>query len=217
MGAAVKVVWVVALSGCIFGSKDIEGDEPFECEDGADNDQNGDFDCDDEGCQDSPDCDDVDDVPTFTAGDDDDDDDDIPTVFEVLVDWTDDGETPTDTDGDSLPDVGCGDTVRVQISDPLGETTWFFGMAETGHPAGWFGEDCYMGYGPFSFCHSVGIDTTIPEVTDCSAYSVQDGRTLFDAEKDPYLTYYLEDSMANCFVWGHDTAYYGPLTCTLMN
>ena len=35
---------------------DIEGDEPGECNDGADNDANGDFDCDDAGCAGSPDC-----------------------------------------------------------------------------------------------------------------------------------------------------------------
>ena len=35
----------------------IEGDEPGECSDGADNDGNGLFDCDDPGCVDSPDCD----------------------------------------------------------------------------------------------------------------------------------------------------------------
>jgi hypothetical protein len=34
-----------------------EGDEPGECSDGADNDQDGLFDCDDDGCAGSPDCD----------------------------------------------------------------------------------------------------------------------------------------------------------------
>lgn len=33
-----------------------EGDEPGECSDGADNDQDGDFDCDDQGCEGAPDC-----------------------------------------------------------------------------------------------------------------------------------------------------------------
>ena len=35
-----------------------EGDDPGECTDGADNDRDGDFDCDDDGCEDSPDCED---------------------------------------------------------------------------------------------------------------------------------------------------------------
>ncbi len=51
------------LGGC-FGDKDdtgtepvgFEGDEAGECSDGADNDQDGDFDCNDDGCLESPDC-----------------------------------------------------------------------------------------------------------------------------------------------------------------
>lgn len=52
------------LVGC--GSSDREGDDAGECTDGADNDQDGDFDCDDDDCEASPDCE---------GGDDDDDDD----------------------------------------------------------------------------------------------------------------------------------------------
>jgi hypothetical protein len=154
-----------------------------------------------------------------TAGDDDDDDDTTTTTPGLTVDvtWTDDGLTPEDTDGDSLPDINCDDSVNVTISDPLGQTSWMFGMAETGSPAGWYGEDCYLGYASFNFCHSIGIDSTITEVTDCSAMSVADGMTLLDAEKDPFLTYYLEDgTTGDCFVWGEDTTYYGPLSCTEM-
>ncbi len=222
MRTVVNVVWVTVLSGCIFGpAQEVEGDEPFECEDGADNDQDGDFDCDDEGCEDSPECEDIDDDPPFA--DDDDyyygDDDTFPgtTYLTVWANWLDDGQVPTDIDGDSLPDVGCGDSVTVQISDPFGETDWRFGMAETGSSWGWFGEDCYVGYANFNFCHRVGFNTTIPEVTSCSVFDVMDGRTLMDSSKDPFLTYYLEDSMGNCFVWGHDPTYYGPLNCAVLN
>ncbi len=67
------------------GSGAYEGDEPGECIDGADNDLDGWFDCDDVGCFDSPDClddgggddDDAagdDDDATPPPGDDDDDD-----------------------------------------------------------------------------------------------------------------------------------------------
>lgn len=45
------------------GGDEFEGDEPGECTDGADNDQDGLFDCDDPNCAGSPDC----------AADDDDD------------------------------------------------------------------------------------------------------------------------------------------------
>ncbi|MCB9744553.1 MAG: hypothetical protein H6740_18300 [Alphaproteobacteria bacterium] len=40
-------------------TQDVEGDEAEECRDGADNDQDGYFDCDDQGCWGSPDCADV--------------------------------------------------------------------------------------------------------------------------------------------------------------
>jgi len=134
----------------------------------------------------------------------------------VSVQWNDDGLTPLDTDGDSLPDINCDDSVDIAITDPLLETAWSFGMAETGSGNGWFGEDCFEGYANFNFCHSIGINANIPEVSSCSALDVADGATLFDAEKDPFLTYYLEDSLGNCFVWGHDTSYYGPLACVDM-
>ncbi len=62
-----------------------EGDEPGECTDGADNDQDGRFDCDDEGCVGSPDCADDDD----TGPDDDDtgpdDDDSVPGAADLVI------------------------------------------------------------------------------------------------------------------------------------
>lgn len=48
---------LMGMSGCasLLGPS-VEGDEAEECRDGADNDQNGQFDCDDPGCVGSPDC-----------------------------------------------------------------------------------------------------------------------------------------------------------------
>lgn len=48
--------WVLALTVAC-GPRLWEGDEPFECEDGADNDRDGAFDCDDPDCHASPSCD----------------------------------------------------------------------------------------------------------------------------------------------------------------
>ena len=45
------------LTACIFGNEENEGDDAGECSDGADNDLDGDFDCDDADCDGSPDCD----------------------------------------------------------------------------------------------------------------------------------------------------------------
>ncbi len=224
-------ILAIVICGC---GQQFEGDEPLECEDGADNDNNGLFDCDDEGCAASPAC--QDDANTKTVGGDADTDADADadadadtdtdtdtdgttttiTQFAVTVTWTDDGNVPTDTDGDSLPDVGCGDSVQVSVSDPLGETQWAFGMSETGMPNGWTGEDCYVGYLNFNYCHLFnGTVLVLQEVTTCSVMDIVPGsRTYFSADKDPFLTYYLEDSLGNCFIWGEDPTYYGPLNCT---
>ena len=137
----------------------------------------------------------------------------------VTVTWTDDGQVPTDIDGDGLPDVGCGDSVELQVFDPLGETDWIFGLTETGSPNGWYGEDCFLGYAVFNHCHPFnGTAIVLDEVTSCSVLDIIDGATTyFSADKDPFLTYYLEDSVGNCYTWGEDPSYYGPLACTSLN
>jgi len=138
-----------------------------------------------------------------------------PEELEVTVMWTDDGLTPTDTDDDGEPDAGCGDAVQIDISDPRGETDWKFGMAETGWPngLGWFGEDCQFGDSGTLVCHNIGIDSTIRQVESCSRDDVADGATLFHAEVDTSLTYYLQDPLGNCWAWGHDPSFYSPLVC----
>ncbi len=139
------------------------------------------------------------------------------STFSVVVDWTDDGNSPTDTDGDGLPDTGCGDSVTITITDPLNAQNWDFGMAETASTNGWTGEDCLNGYGSFNICHPIGLTATLDEVSDCSANSVVAGQTtLLDAEKDPFTTYYLSD-MSECFVFGDDPSYYASLGCTTLN
>lgn len=47
------LVGVAALPGC---EGEREGDDPGECADGADNDSDGHFDCDDQDCSGAPDC-----------------------------------------------------------------------------------------------------------------------------------------------------------------
>ena len=70
-----------------------EGDEPEECSDGADNDRDGLFDCDDEGCVGAPECSDTD-----TASETDSDTD-------TDSDTGTDSDTDTDTDSDTDPDT----------------------------------------------------------------------------------------------------------------
>ena len=93
-----------------------EGDEPGECTDGADNDQDGLFDCNDEGCQGSPDCDgtgdddDDDDDDDDTSGDDDDDDDD------TSGDDDDDDDDSADDDDDDDDTSGGTATLSGRIT-----------------------------------------------------------------------------------------------------
>lgn len=50
------ISWLaLALMGCV-GGEDIEGNDPRECVDGVDNDEDGQFDCFDSDCANSPDC-----------------------------------------------------------------------------------------------------------------------------------------------------------------
>ena len=81
------LVCVLLALGCAVG--DIEGDEPDECSDGADNDRDGLFDCGDPDCAGSAAC----------AGDDDD------------FDWSDDDDTtPPPDDDDTTPPPDDDDT-----------------------------------------------------------------------------------------------------------
>ncbi len=61
------LAFALLLPGCFDQEpEEFEGDEAGECSDGADNDQDGLFDCDDEDCEGSEDCD----VPENSEGDD---------------------------------------------------------------------------------------------------------------------------------------------------
>ena len=87
-----------------------EGDEPGECSDGADNDQDGAFDCDDSDCFGAPDC----------IGDDDDstpvpDDDDTTPVPD------DDDSTPVPDDDDTTPPPDDDDAIDTFEGDEVGE------------------------------------------------------------------------------------------------
>ncbi len=138
-------------------------------------------------------------------------------ILTVLVDWDDDGFYPSDTDNDGSLDSGCDDIVFIAIDDPLQEQDWLFGMAPTGLADGWFGEDCYLGGSEGVVCHEIGLTGNLGEVPDCDVRSVVPGQLTFhNAGTDPFMTYYLEDSLGNCFVWGHSPEYYDPLQCTWM-
>ncbi len=107
------LVCSIALTACPDGSADdddtagpdIEGNEPGECSDGADNDSDGLYDCNDPDCAGAPDCEGDDDDAT---GDDDDstgDDDATGDDDDATGDDDDSTPGPLDSDGDGLSDA----------------------------------------------------------------------------------------------------------------
>ena len=93
-------------SGGSVKATDFEGDDAEECRDGADNDRNGYFDCQDKGCWDSPDCD-------GSNGGDADTDADADADVDVDVDT--DSDTDTDTTAGPCVDPIC-DLTHVEVS-----------------------------------------------------------------------------------------------------
>jgi hypothetical protein len=91
--SSLSIFGVLLLAAC-GGSVVQEGQEPYSCRDGADNDGDGQYDCDDNGCWNSPDCvDDTGEPDTDTDSDSDSDSD---------------GDIDTDTDGDTDTDTDTG-------------------------------------------------------------------------------------------------------------
>ena len=163
----------LALCACD-NEEEVEGDEPGECSDGADNDQNGMFDCIDQGCFGSPDC----------TGDDDDaqgDDDDVQTDDDD-VQTDDDDDVQTDDDDDVQPDDDDAtpgdddDTGSAKDCEWLCQDIDSCGLFGQGHPWGndmgqcvtWCGNN--IGDPPpvnFLKCAEVGIKS-------CDAQSILD-------------------------------------------
>jgi endoglucanase len=100
-------------------SSEEEGDDPGECSDGADNDMNGLFDCDDPNCQDNEIC--LDDGTSMDSDIDGDTDGDTDTDTDGDTDTDTDGDTDTDTDGDTDTDTD-GDTDTDTDGDTDGDT-----------------------------------------------------------------------------------------------
>jgi hypothetical protein len=99
-------------------SGEVEGDEAGECSDGADNDQDGMFDCDDPGCYGSPDCEGDDDDDDAADDDDDaaDDDDDAADDDDDAAD-DDDDAADDDDDATSVDNDGDGYTEEIDCDD----------------------------------------------------------------------------------------------------
>jgi hypothetical protein len=168
---------------------DVEGDEAGECSDGADNDQNGYFDCDDQGCWASPDCEGEADTDTDT-----------------------DTDTDADADGDSDADtdtIGQGIT-GIQVDYTL---EWDFIIEPTGVT------DCVQTYrGEGSQIEAKGdrvtFDGTWQLMTSDCAESLDDAIWTPGGEHGAYTSLVLlgSDSPTHVETWsvhskadGHDT------------
>lgn len=135
-------------------------------------------------------------------------------TIQFVIDWSDDGLVPVDSDGDGLLDSGCGDRLNLGVYDYVAGREWEFGLVETASPGGWTGEDCLNGYGTTAICHRVQAPThTLSEVESCQAEDVVASQTtLFDAGRDVRLTYTFAEG-GDCFAFGHDPTYYDSLGC----
>ena len=119
----------LALCSCSSDVEEFEGDEAGECEDRADNDRDGQFDCDDDGCSWSPSCSGADgdadadaDAPTCT--DDEECDDGVFCNGEETCDpetGCQDGETPSCDDGVACTVDTCDLTADECLHGPVDE------------------------------------------------------------------------------------------------
>src|SRR4051812_24014271 len=95
LGRLTFLLALVLALACAAGPGAREGDDPAECKDGADNDDDGRFDCDDVGCNESPDC----------AVESSDADTDADSDADADADSDADSDTDADSDADSDADA----------------------------------------------------------------------------------------------------------------
>ena len=128
-----RLQWMGLASGLLVapgcGDKDedtaeprVEGRQAGDCTDGADNDADGLFDCDDDSCAGSPDCAADDDGDGFTTADGDCDDAD-PAVYPGATEVCDDADTDEDCDGqaDDADDSVSPDSLLTWHTDEDGD------------------------------------------------------------------------------------------------
>ncbi|MEN0060951.1 MAG: hypothetical protein AAGA48_02315 [Myxococcota bacterium] len=90
-------MWWMLVACVLIGDREREGDDPGECTDGADNDVDGLFDCNDPDCAGAPDCEDGVAPPTLTGG----------TTPKDTGDETEDDRIPTGPPPDDAMAAAC--------------------------------------------------------------------------------------------------------------
>ncbi len=105
---------LLLFAGCQTSGENVEGDEPGECDDGADNDQDGLVDCYDLGCSNAGEC----------ADDDDHADDDDAADDDVADDDHADDDDQADDDDDQLDDDDQADDDTQGDDDSVSDCPW---------------------------------------------------------------------------------------------
>ncbi|MCK6524956.1 hypothetical protein L6R49_26430 [Myxococcota bacterium] len=163
----------------------VEGQTAGDCSDGADNDVDGLFDCDDSGCFGAPEC-----APEDTEPPEDTSppQDTAPQTFGVALEWTE----------DSL-------IVKIYNSD---EPEWRFGMYSQDGLSPYPTESCVG----VAFCHELGPDGgEILYTTNLE--QVGPGYTLFRRSWESHSAYILRGSGDRCYVWGVKRDYFKAEGC----
>lgn len=161
-----------------------EGRSAGECRDGADNDGDGAFDCDDLGCVGSPDC------PTDSA----------PPA---------DSTPPEDSEPEGfwLQFTFGEDHVQVDVRDG-GEVGWDFGLYYQDSHGVSVWESCTT----VGFCHPLGAEgARLAYAT--SLDQVAPGFTQLRESWLPYTGFILRGASGACWVWGERASYYAAEGC----
>lgn len=104
------------------------------------------------------------------------------------------------------------------------------GLAETGSPNGWYGEDCYNGTAGYNLCHGFnGASASLTALGDGAAPGDPDdvvagSTTLLNkdlayngdgSDRITYMITFDAGSDPGCIVWGEDAGYYSAFGCTV--
>lgn len=185
---------IFAIFGCT-GLFAVEGANPGECADDADNDGDGLFDCDDTDCVLASSC-------STPIGDSDAD-----------TDADSDADSDADADGDPTFDVSWNSS-GMTLSIGGGSGGYLLGMIEA-TDNGWYGEDCLDGPGPnsgdYDICHDdvskggISLETVNrPQDVEANSSTLMSDTT-YEAG---HLVYMVYTDSGDCWTWGDDTSYY---------
>ncbi|MEL6348561.1 MAG: hypothetical protein AAFV53_35985 [Myxococcota bacterium] len=113
------------------------------------------------------------------------------------------------------------DSVILDIYDSPPEAQYYVGLTETAaceEDTCWTGEDCFLGFGEYFYCHPAGR-TGVELLYNGDFDNLLEGaETVFPDDRfQNNVTIYVEDATYGlCFVGGHDPSYYDGMGCTVV-